>query len=383
MVYVQHLAIPQHSIRRTGSHRTMTSNVIDDVFSRSVVRKALFALHVLFNFAAMWFIFRSDLAMRHIYLDTKITSDINLTTYVELGVAGALSFWSLCWHSKTLKKRFGSDDTILLSSFILFFTATVAVKAMECYTIDPVILISMPFEPSIALLPYQFFWQIALIFLKARYEKADPDKVKKDVIVSYRLMFFLYLCYLAVRALSLIDKSMISDKSYDVMFIVTVMLFVTVPLVFMFYLIVNIKSLSANSDLAVGLFSFEKTDSDKVFTKASFAKFFFYLCSLASFVVLCMFLLTIFIAFFSSIAFGVIVGALTVLYYLIATFKGLCVKSNLAAWVFVIMVIVIGLAAHVFIVFLWLVPIFGVTAYLLFFVIVFFLLMKRIVPSCI
>ncbi|KJR43220.1 membrane protein, partial [Candidatus Magnetoovum chiemensis] len=177
----------------------MTSNVIDDVFNNSVARKALFALHVLFNFAAMWFIFRNDLAMRHIYLTTQMNGALNLIAYVELSVAGALSFWSLCWHFTVFSKKCGNDYSILLAFFILFFTATVAVKAMECYTIDPLILAYFNFEESLSIsdLTYQFLWQIALILLKEKHEKADPNTIKKDVIVSYRFMFFLYLCYLS------------------------------------------------------------------------------------------------------------------------------------------------------------------------------------------
>ncbi|KJR40371.1 membrane protein [Candidatus Magnetoovum chiemensis] len=383
MVYVQHLAIPQHSIRRTGSHRTMTSNVIDDVFNNSVARKALFALHILFNFAAMWFIFRNDLVMQYIYLDTEMSAGSSLTTYVELGVVGALSFWSLCWHRKTLTKICGSDHTILLAFFIIFFITTVAVRAIEGCTIDPIIIVCMPsFEQSISNLPYQFFWQIALIFLKARYEKADTDKVKRDVIVSYRLMFFLYLCYVAACALSfalsLTDKTTTFREYYRMFIIIMVfMVFVLVTLFPIVYLIVNFKRLSARNNLSVSIFAFERGDSDNVCTRASFAELFFYFCSLASLIGLCMLLLTIFIPIFTGIFFWVIVGALTILHYLTTTFKGLCVNSVLASRVFVIVVIVIGLTTKEFLVFLGL-PTVAVQAYLLFFVIIFFFLNKKV-----
>ncbi|KJR43974.1 membrane protein [Candidatus Magnetoovum chiemensis] len=101
--------------------------------------------------------------------------------------------------------------------------------------------------------------------------------------------------------------------------------------------------------------------------------------------------LSIFISYVSFdsarivVSFVMLVGSLTTVYYLISTFKGLCVNLKLAVWAFPIMVIVIMLTDRRFI-FMQL-PlsfyIFGVPANLLFFVIMLFFVIKALSPSCI
>ncbi|KJR41686.1 membrane protein [Candidatus Magnetoovum chiemensis] len=369
----------------------MTLNVINDVFNNSVARKALFALHILFNFAAMWFIFRNDLAMQYIYpyaqYETMPDTDPNLKPYVELGVVGALSFWSLCWHSKTLKKRFGSDDTILLSSFILFFTAAVAVKAMECYTIDPVVIVGLPyFGLNLSDLPYQFLWQIVLIFLNEKYEKADHDNVKRHVILSSRIIIFLYFCYLG----NYMIMFTIGDLIEKIQVISNDLLRVSIYVFLVLWFLAGVYYLVGNYELL-----WIKSDCDNIKTKTFVSLsivlllFLSYLDSLGL-----LFIISV-LTEYSNVTLGIAVvllilsGAFGIVYYLIATFKGLCVNSLVAARFFVIAVIVIGLTTLVFSHLLLVLPILlqmvtmvGFPAYLLFFVIVFFLLVKCVTSRC-
>ncbi|KJR40897.1 membrane protein, partial [Candidatus Magnetoovum chiemensis] len=135
-------------------------------------------------------------------------------------------------------------------------------------------------------------------------------------------MFFLYLCYAAHFALLFLAGVVITFEYYEVIVIIMFMGFIAIFLGFVIYLILNFKRLCVNSDLAAGIFAFEKTYSDtvKMDVSGSYIRYFLYLCFFSSFVGFLILLAAIHTSFDILrvvVSLVVSLGSLTIVHYLI------------------------------------------------------------------